>query len=488
MATKSSGALAPSDTVRALVEVADVDTVYRDLYLTRARALLSEQLPADQYRGLRDVHRQVDDTIAKSRAAAMLQDWKLVEELAGRAAQLRKSAEAKAAVMALGELVYEAPAVAVDPFSPGLATFAKSAGDPAELRDQTVAKLARLAAADAPSAGLYEARRAFLASLAIASRRPETQKKDGPAKRAVADLERLAYEAAQRGEVGELQRLAAEILKAKETEAAAKPAAVKDDDAPPAPVATADACPVDLGAPFAEDATKAARALGLTAARTEPLPEAAPLLDYVAARAGQLVQSDADSERDGAMKIEALVDQGVWPAGVSEHLKTLVAQYVRHAFVSSGGARYRPAFLAESVLIEDFPEDQDGASPLLDALGLRRRRQLARVEIEAALLERGAAVLRDRLRLDPQEFRLVCIPQDLYTRFGRERGWGVQKQWTHFDGYQVLSGGRLRALVGGDTRYGGLLDLTSIAPTDQRDSVIARFAVVRRARQVARWR
>lgn len=487
MATQSSGPLAPADVVRALVDVADTDTVYRDLYLARARALLAEQLPADQYRGLRDVHRQVDDTIAKSRAAAMLQDWKLVQELAGRADQLRKSAEAKAAVMALGELVYDAPAVAVDPFSPGLATFAKKPGDPADLRDQTVATLASLTAADAPSAALYDARRTFLASLAIASRRPETKQKDGPAKRAVADLERLAYEAAQRGEVGELQRLAAEILTAKEAEAAAKPAATKDD-ATAAAAPTADACPVDLGAAFPDEVTKAARSLGLAVARTEPLPEAAPLFDYVSARTSQLVASDADSERDGALKIEALVDSGAWPAGVSEHLKVLVGQYVRHAFVSSGGARYRPAFAAESVLIEDFPEDQDATSPLLEALGLPRRRQLARVEIEAALLERGAATLKDRLHLDPQDFRLVCIPQDLYSRFGRERGWGAQKQWTHFDGYQVLSGGRLRALVGGDTRYGGLHDLTSIAPTDQRDSVIARFAVVRRARQVARWR
>lgn len=487
MATQSAGALAPADVVRALVDVADADTVYRDLYLTRARAVLSEQLPPDQYRGLRDVHRQVDDTIAKSRAAAMLQDWKLVEELAGRADQLRKSAEAKAAVMALGELVYEAPSVTVDPFSPGLAAFAKHAGDPAELRDRTVATLARLAAADAPTAALYDARRTFLASLAIASKRPEARQKDEPSKRAVADLERLAYEAAQRGEVGELQRLAAAILNAKAADAAAQPAK-KDYGA--SPMAATDACPVDLGVPFSDAVVAAARGLGLAAARTEPLPEAAPLFDYVAARIGQLASSDTDSERDGAMKIEALVDQSAWPAGVSEHLKTLVAQYVRHAFVSSGGARYRPAFVAESVLIEDFPEDQDAAatSPLLDALGLPRRRQLARVEIDAALLEHGAAILKDRLHLDPRDFRLVCIPQDLYSRFGRERGWGAQKQWTHFDGYQLLSGGRLRALVGGDTRYGGLHDLTSIAPTDQRDSVIARFAVVRRARQVARWR
>ena len=50
---------------------------------------------------------------------------------------------------------------------------------------------------------------------------------------------------------------------------------------------------------------------------------------------------------------------------------------------------------------------------------------------------------------------------------------------------RLIAAGRLRALVGGDARYGGLNDPTCIAPSDQRDSVVARFAVVRRARQVA---
>jgi hypothetical protein len=378
--------------------------------------------------------------------------------------------------------------VAIDPFSPGLATLAKSGGDLAELRDTTVAKLAQLAAADADKAAFYETRRAFLAGFVLASRRPEAGGKKTDAPRAVADLERLAYDAAQRNDVAELKRLADEILKQKAAEAA-KPAAAA---AEPTAAATPglEACPVDLGAAFADDVTARARALGLATARTEPLPQAAPLFDYLAARVGQPMLQAAESEHEGATKIEALVDQGAWPPGVSEHVKTLVAQYVRHAFINSGGARYRPAFTAESVLLEDFPEDQEAPaeSPLLTALGLAGRRGLARAEIETALLERGAGIVAERLGLDPLEFRLVCIPQDLYSRFGREHGWGAQRQWTHFDGYQVISGGRLRALVGGDARYGGLNDLTSIAPSDRRDSVIARFAVVRRARLVARWR
>jgi hypothetical protein len=142
------------------------------------------------------------------------------------------------------------------------------------------------------------------------------------------------------------------------------------------------------------------------------------------------------------------------------------------------------------VLIEDFPEEQEppATGELLSALGLKARRGLARQEIEDALLEHGATILQERLLLDPKEFRLVCIPQDLYMRFGRDRNWGQQQQWTHFDGYQVLKNGQLRALAGGNVRYGGLTDLISLGIADQRDSVIARFAVVRRARQVARWR
>ena len=189
------------------------------------------------------------------------------------------------------------------------------------------------------------------------------------------------------------------------------------------------------------------------------------------------------------MRTAAVVDEAGFPKDVSEPVKVLVGQFLRNPFVNSGGARYLPQFNAEDVLIEDFAEDQEApaSGELLSALGLRQRRGLARFEIEDALLDHGAKIVRERLRLDPLEFRLVCIPHDLYMRFGRDRGWGQQQQWTHFDGYQVLKNGTLRALVGGSARYGGLSDLASIAITDQRDSVVARFAVVRRARQVARW-
>ena len=53
--------------------------------------------------------------------------------------------------------------------------------------------------------------------------------------------------------------------------------------------------------------------------------------------------------------------------------------------------------------------------------------------------------------------------------------------------YQLLRSGKLRALVGGDIRYGGRHDLVSLGRDYEEDKIITRFAVVRRARMVARW-
>ena len=72
-------------------------------------------------------------------------------------------------------------------------------------------------------------------------------------------------------------------------------------------------------------------------------------------------------------------------------------------------------------------------------------------------------------------------------RVGRERGWGQREEWTHFDGYQLIAGGRLRALIGGSARYGGVFDLCSISRDDARDNTVVRFAVIRRERLGVRF-
>lgn len=49
----------------------------------------------------------------------------------------------------------------------------------------------------------------------------------------------------------------------------------------------------------------------------------------------------------------------------------------------------------------------------------------------------------------------------------------------------MREGGKLRALVGGDGRYGGIYDLCSISRVEGREGVTTRFAVVRRERLAA---
>jgi len=118
-------------------------------------------------------------------------------------------------------------------------------------------------------------------------------------------------------------------------------------------------------------------------------------------------------------------------------------------------------------------------------LGLPGRRGLPRIAIEQALLMHGARVLEKELGLDPRVFRLVCIPSDVHLRLGEAEGWGRQPSWTHFDGYLVMPDGRLRALAGGDARFGGLYDLLGVSRDYDSDRLVARFAVVQRERMVA---
>ena len=139
--------------------------------------------------------------------------------------------------------------------------------------------------------------------------------------------------------------------------------------------------------------------------------------------------------------------------------------------------------MAEDLLLEDFTEPEAKAEPtkLLDTLGLHSRWGNSRIELEEALEENGLKVL-DELQLDPEAFRLVAIPADLYTHLGPQRGWGQKEMWTHYDGYRVLEGGKLQALAGGDKRFGGAHDVVSFSAGYSSAKIISRFAVVQRKR------
>jgi len=121
---------------------------------------------------------------------------------------------------------------------------------------------------------------------------------------------------------------------------------------------------------------------------------------------------------------------------------------------------------------------------LLAALGLESRWGLSRIDIENALLQHGPRLLEDELALDPEAFRLVAIPADIYTHLAAGHGWGQKEMWTHFDGYRVREDGKLHALAGGDQRFGGTHDVVSFNPAYTQEKVLARFAVVQRRRMM----
>lgn len=479
--------VAPEQTAsvaKALVEVAHEDTIYADVYVRRARELLSTTLTRAEHQALKHIQRDIEEAVRRSKQATALQHWVEVEAAAAQADALRQKANEGAALRELGTKIYDTVGVAIDPFSPGFDFLPGAERDRGDVRDTLVERLKGLSHADQAHAPFYDARRAYFGGLALESRRADATV---PKAQSIAEIRQLAAQAAERGDTARLRRYAQDILALEKKEAEASE---KAGEAPrPAAAAATYQCPVDLGAPFPDDAVQRARTLGLAAARTEPLPQTRALHEYVAARIWSPGLAATRSENEGAMRAEMAVDEAGFPPDVAQPVKVLVGQFLRNPFVNSGGARYLPRFHAESALVEDFPEDGEphADTPLLHALGLEGRRGLARVQVDDALLEHGASVLEDRLHLDPREYRLVCIPHDLYMRFGRDRGWGERQQWTHFDGYQVLRSGELRGLAGGDVRYGGLNDLLSLGLADQRASVVARFAVVRRARHVARW-
>jgi len=469
-----------TNVVSLLVEVANADTVYRDLYLRRARQLLGATLDESAYRAIGSSEKEIEDLMRRSRSAVVQRDWDQAAELSARADGLRQRKAAMGSLASIGKDVYDADTVAFDPFSPGKHLGPQSEANQPVARKQLMDNLASLSKLDPSFAASYEKRRNYFAGLELAG----TAASQKSSQRDRGQMERLAVEAAEKGDTATLQRLAKELRDWKESGTATVSTSAST-------VMTRYECPMDLAVPFAPDVIARARELGLAEAHTAPFSEIAAAREAIYTHVWQPIPANPDMEREGVLRAQALTETKIPEQILTEDVKVLFGQFVQQIFVNSGGARYFPPLSAERTLIEDFAEDEaaaDAPSKLLAALGLPKRSGRARVEIEAALVRSGDQILEERLGLAPLEFRLVCIPYDLYLRFGRDRGFGKWSHWTHFDGYQVMAGNRLRALVGGDGRFGGVNDLVSISPTDARDGVYGRFAVVRRARMAGRWR
>ena len=484
MATKNASQTQESDALRLiqqLVNVGKLDTVHRDIYFTRAADLLMPILSRAAYNQFKAQQAESGRLAEQNRRALEQRDWAKVKELASRAEAQQRDLKARAAAYAVAEDLYDRTTIDIDPFSPGYEVVMEQQGQsPVELRKQLVAQLETLAKVDADMGAFYTARRTYYTGLAISDPQVSAATKDVDP----AELERQAARAAQGGDFERLAQLADELQH--RSVAATK---VESSAAAAHDVTTFD-CPINLATPFPDDTVQRAASLGLVPALVQvQRDESKGLWEFLHRHAWNPRFRERSAQREGVVRLELALEDSRLPAELAGPVREFIELFLLSPYVNSGGARYLPAPRPESFLVEDFAETPDppAASPLLTALGLSQRHGLSRLDIDAALAAHGDGILRDQLGLDPIEHRIVCIPYDLYVRFGHQRGWGQQQYWTHFDGYQVMPGLKFRAIVGGSGKYGGVVDLVSISPDDAREGVIVRFAVVRRARLVARW-
>ena len=454
------------ETVGQLVAVSKIDTVYRDIYLHRARTLLTPMLSEAEYRTLEKERQSLDELLRQTRAAVAHHQWSRVSDLVGHIRLREQIVESKRAALELAAAVYDAREVSLAPFGSGLpGVGVRSPRDLAQLREGVVAALIRLERDDRDEGPFYGARRSCFQTLALGNP-PIERAPIGPDP---ASLEDEAARALDRKDLDWLARLA-QRMQASPTQS---PIAAK---CPPLGGAA-----FDLARPWLEEAHDRARRLGLIPVQADIDSGSAEYLRCCCVWLPTVPDRPLDL---GTKARHACTCRHACPPSVGAALKDTLDLLIAHPFVNSAGERYLPGFAAERLLVENFPEGEPlpPGGGLSELLGLQRRTAISRLDLEARLLHRGPEIVRDALGLEPRDFRLVCIPFDVYSRLAALYGWGLGTRWTHFDGYQVWKGGRLRALVGGDVRYGGRHHICSIGVDDARDEVVVRLAVVRRER------
>jgi hypothetical protein len=442
------------ETARALVTLADVDALYADRYQVRAEAALATVCPEARFLRFADEATALEQITEDMRRTAERGDWAQVRLMARNAAAAQARLEAERDLRTLAAAVYgpRGGAPSTQALALGRVLDARSAERERLAAEQ---RLRYLCQHDAGWASFYRSRLAHFVALGETVG-PATNVIDDEAlrRRVLAAIEHTDFEGVQRmldGSGGTAPRAVTSIATATPVDA-----------------------PRDIDGPF--DATVRSRAeeLGLDAVTLAAEPALVRCLESWCRWEPDGCDPPERARRsDCARQCPVLGRQALW-----ESLNFLVVR----PCATSAGTPYRPRFDAESMLVERFAEhDADAPSALLALLGLPRRRGLSRTAIERAV-RRGTANACAALGLDPFTFTLGLIPFDAYVRLAPSRGWGRQPLWTHFDGYRLASGGVLRALVGGDCRYGGADGLCGVGRDYDSAHLLARFVVLHRQR------
>ena len=462
----------PSQTVSALVEISELDTLYRDIYFTRARRLMDGIMSYASYTYIKDGLASLGLVERQLRAAVQRGDWERTTELTQRVRAIKQSGERGEAIN-LAEAVYDRLAdIPIDPFASGFYAFLnRSAEAVDQLRNHAIRVLSTLESTDASNKDFYARRRADFQTLTIGA---QIEKKEETATKSSVDLRNEALQAVDAGDLSQLEKLVERLKEKPEAEES-------DEQTVAVELAETGKLGDDMLYTFSDETLEAAGKLGLTPVRTTSRRNFAYLMPY------RWHPSFLKSE--GKRWAQDQVARLTHPVQTSDPAREAIELYLFNPFINSGGTRYEVNLVIEDLLIEDFAEPKPGTAmprtELLAELGLKSRWGLTRREIEKALFENGPRIVSEKLALDPQSFRIVAMPPDIYTNLGPDRGWGQQEMWTHFDGYWVREGGKLHALAGGDKRFGGTHDVLSFDPIYASEKVLARFAVVQRKRMTS---
>jgi hypothetical protein len=440
------------EVVRALMEVGDLDLLYADRYLDRAEARLAPLCSRAHLADLTDEATALAQATAAMRAAAKCGDWPLVRLLAGRSAGLRAHLEDGRGLRALAEAVYHGRQLALR--TPALALGGVLDARSFEKERHAVEQQLRFLCDHDPDwAAFYHRRLAHFAEADPSA--GETN--HGPDADALRDAVLAAIERADFESVQRLLDAASASGDARVAERPSRGPAVRDIDRP-----------------FEPAVVRAAESLGLEAVTLAAQPDLTRCLGAWCRWEPDGGEPPRRAERSSCGRpCPVLGRQSLW-----ESLNLLVVR----PCATSAGTPYLPRFDAERMLVETVREEAlDAPSRLLALLGLPGRLGLSRTAIEHAL-RGGTSRVCAELGLDPFEFTLAAIPFDAYLRLAAPRAWGRQRLWTHFDGYQIAAAHTLRALVGGDARYGGADGLYAVGRNYDGDHLLARFAVLHRQR------
>jgi hypothetical protein len=215
-----------SSVMTTLVEAGNIDTIYRDVYLDRARTFLAPVLSLENFHRLEQERVALAELPLTIARALDNGNWSLVKELSERAEALKHAIEDKGGLLQTARSVYDVRDVRLDPFSPGLQPFTRiPQRELAALRTRVVGLLGELQRADGAWNDFYAARRR-----AFEAQRQRASETD-TASSSETDALESARQALKSGDMKRLAALAAGLA-TEERPADRRPCAPRTSDLP----------------------------------------------------------------------------------------------------------------------------------------------------------------------------------------------------------------------------------------------------------------